>query len=169
MPFLMIFARTLASSAAPLLQLADQEKCPEMPGNAQKWPKMTNICPTYAQEPAGVLLEKVDFHRFLDHFKSQFGSFPLFLASKNDQKWPKMAVKLIKMTQNMYKNPQRSYLKTSIFGDFSTFYDPFQSFSGSGAFLGGWLKRKNWRKLTKNDKKCQKKYPTCPDSPEQLV
>jgi len=51
----------------------------------------------------------------------------------------------------MYKNPQGSFLETSIFDDFWRFfelYDPFQSFpSGSGGVLRGLQKR---QEMTKN-------------------
>jgi len=155
--------------AVKLMKMAKHKE-----NKSRKWKKTSRTVRIY-QEMAGYDREDI-FHlcrfQFFFFAQTRFAAMYSEVVLPRLQKWPKMTKndpKWPKMTQNMYTNPRGSYLKTSIFGDFSTFYDPFQSFSGSGAFLGGWLKRKNWRKLTKNDKKCQKKYPTCPDSPEQLV
>ena len=68
---------------------------------------------------------------------------------------PQNAQKCPKMSQNMCKNHQWSFFKTSIFGDFSTFMTHFRSFS---AILGCWRgckQAKNdqkWPNLTKNRK-----------------
>ena len=78
-------------------------------------------------------------------------------ASRGHQN-AKNAQKCSKLSQTMYKNPQGSFLKTLIFGDFwrfLTFMTQFWSFPGQ-------IGQKNAQKCPKMHKSAQ----TCPNMPQ---
>ena len=146
-----------------------------MTKNDQKWPKMAQNVPKHVQKPSGIIFQNIDFLTIFDDFDLIFGpfwpsfrSFSLFLASEECPKMTKTGPKWPKMSQDMYKNPQGSFLKTSMFDDFWRFfdlYDPFQSFSGLVAFWGGCKNGKKWPKMLIFPKNCRKTHTYCPDYP----
>jgi hypothetical protein len=115
-------------------------------------PEYARNIPEVCSRTSRDVIGKVDFHRVLGHFKSQFESFPLFLASRNAQKCPEMPRNVPKCPKTCTKTPGVIF-ENIVFWRFFDLYDPFSVIFGSGRVLKGLQK---WHRMPKNAKKCQK-------------